>query len=389
MAAETRLDAKTPRRTSVKGHPGVYYRVGRDGKRQYEISYRDESGRKRFQRVPGTLDSADQALAGVKAMLRKGAPVRPAERTVAEVWELWKAIRLPRLRPSTAKLYEQSMKNYVLPKLGTVKVQRISAGQLATWITELQADGLKAWTIRGAITPFRQTLSYAVRERLIAENPFSHLEANERPASDESERRILTKTELTTLFGKAAERYRLALQLLAFSGLRSSEFLALRWNDLDLQAGTISVRFQLDDDGQLIAPKTKKAKRTIYLMERLARKLKAHKLASPHSDPTDFVFVRDEGQPWTYNGLHAGFKAAYKRANLVEDGKPTPTLHGLRHGYGSMLVADGCDPVFVQRQLGHANAAITLRIYAHEFGAAEAAKRMTDSLEKGYGDALG
>lgn len=129
-------------------------------------------------------------------------------------------------------------------------------------------------------------------------------------------------------------------------------------------------------------PKTPKAVRTVFLMDSLVRALAAHKLASGYARPEDFVFSRDDGAPWSYPVLVAGFKAAVKRAGLLA---PAPTLHSLRHGFGSMLIAGGTDVVFVAGQMGHANPTITLRIYAHEFGQAEAARKMVAGMNREFG----
>src|SRR5262245_69439 len=131
------------RRTKTK-YPGVYFRIGRDGKRQYEITFRDESGKQRWQRVEGDQEAAVTELANVKLKLKGGVPVRPVERTFQEVHDEWAGLHFAKLRPSTATTYRRSLKNYVLPTFGPRKIQRIDERAIAAWIAELQGKGLKA-----------------------------------------------------------------------------------------------------------------------------------------------------------------------------------------------------------------------------------------------------
>jgi integrase len=379
----------TSRRTKVEGHPGVYYRFGRDGKRQYEITFRDEHGKQRWQRIDGNLDTADDALRDIKTKLRGGVPVRPTEKTLQEVWDEWATIYLPKRKQSTATRYQRDMKNLVLPYLGERKIQRIDADELAKWIAALRSDK-KGWTILGAMTPLRLTLKYGVKKRLISANPFDFLEREDRPSSDDQvEHRILTRDELVCLFGVLGDRWKLPTKTLAMTGLRISELRALQWRDLDLEAGAINVRYQLDRDDERVKLKTKGSKRVVHIPSALVHLLRTHRLATPFSAAEDFVFATPKGIPIRYDGYFKGWKAALKRAKLddLEEGQAL-TFHSLRHRFGSVLIQQGRNIVFVSRQLGHASPKITLDIYAHEFGAAENAEAMRDAMQEDYGDAL-
>lgn len=82
-----------------------------------------------------------------------------------------------------------------------------------------------------------------------------------------------------------------------------------------------------------------------------------------------------------------GLRKATEAAKLDRPGEPKLHAHDLRHGFASMLIREGADPVFVSRQLGHANPAITLRIYAHLFDGEAQADRMRTALEARFGSA--
>src|SRR5439155_2297872 len=92
------------RRTAVKGHRGVYYRVGSGGRRHYEITYVDSDGRRRWQVVPGNLGHAEQALADVRGRRRRGERVAPSRARVEEVAPKWLDMQA-QLRPATRGTY--------------------------------------------------------------------------------------------------------------------------------------------------------------------------------------------------------------------------------------------------------------------------------------------
>jgi integrase len=100
------------------------------------------------------------------------------------------------------------------------------------------------------------------------------------------------------------------------------------------------------------------------LTRTLAKLLREHRLASPHKTPADFVFANTLGRPFDYRDAE-GFRKAVKAAGLQAPGKLT--LHSLRHGFASLLIAKGLNVVFLSRRLGHANLNVTLEVYAHLF----------------------
>jgi hypothetical protein len=286
----------------------VYYRVGRDGRRAYLIGFRDEHGRQVWKRVPGDLESAKDALADVRRKMGAGEPVRPQARTFGELADEWESIYLAKLRPSTAATYQGSLRRYVRPAFGDMPVQRIDARAVAKWVTDLQARGLKAWTIRAALTPLRRILTYAVRERLIPENPVARLGRDELPTSDAAERRVFTAEELRRLLDAATPRSRLALRTLAFTGLRASELLGLVWSDVDTGAGILRVTRQLAN-GERVRPKTPQAVRTVYLAPFLSRTKMAEPVGVWIEGKAATWDLDDEGESFDPAAFDAGIKA--------------------------------------------------------------------------------
>ncbi len=197
---------------------------------------------------------------------------------------------------------------------------------------------------------------------------------------------MLNGDEIEALLHAAPPRYRAALATAIFTGMRRGELLGLRWCDVNLQAGTIKVRYQLDRRTQhLVQPKTANARRTIALPHFLTQLLAEHRLASPHSRDADYVFCTARGTPMdARNFVRRSLTSALKRAGLVNLGQTGVRFHDLRHTYASIMIAQGENVVYVSRQLGHSTPAITLSIYAHLIDEAEHARRATQRLDQGY-----
>jgi integrase len=117
----------------------------------------------------------------------------------------------------------------------------------------------------------------------------------------------------------------------------------------------------------------------------LARMLAEHRLASPYSGETDFVFASSAGTPLAVrNIVRRGLDLATAKAGL-----PRLRWHDLRHIAASALIESGASPSYVARVLGHSSPAITLSTYAHVFAAAEHDERMRERMEAAFGTVLG
>jgi len=198
--------------------------------------------------------------------------------------------------------------------------------------------------------------------------------------------RILQREEIPRVPDAADERHRALLATAVFTGLRQGELLGLLWRDVDLDAGVLHVRRQLDRWGDLVEPKTAQAKRQVILMPALGRMLREHRLRSPFSRDDDFIFASDVGTAMIHrNVVTRGLDPAVRRAAL--DG-PHLRFHDLRHTFASILIAAGQDIVFVSRQLGHARSSITLDSYAHLFDHEAHGRQLADAMEAGFGDML-
>ena len=236
------------------------------------------------------------------------------------------------------------------------------------------------------LVPVSRIFDHAVRRGLAPTNPVKALERGERPKVVREEMRVLDRHEIDALLGAARARYRTLLATAIFTGLRASELLGLQWWHTDFAAGVVKVRDQVYRTGERLPLKTEKARRDVVLQPALATLLREHRLASPHSQPGDYVFARPDGRPMHPDTVRiAGLNKAVAAAKLNSPGRPRLRFHDLRHTYASLLISQGVDVAYVSRQLGHANITTTLNTYTHLFDHARNAQTVRDRLEEQFG----
>ncbi|MEA2274805.1 MAG: hypothetical protein QOI98_3513 [Solirubrobacteraceae bacterium] len=309
--------------------------------------------------------------------------------TFTELAEEWLAeqstrTRVGELSSRTFEIYELALRRHVVPVFGGRQLRSITPDQLVAWIRGLRSAGYAPDSIQNYWRPLNLVLGHAVRHGVIAASPADRLTSAERPGPGPSRQRFLSRAEMERLLAAAPSRYRTAIACALFSGLRLSELLGLTWGDVDLGERVLKVRYKLSRQGERVALKTSAARRDVILMSQLARELDAMRAASRFSEGRDLVFSASSGQTIGHRNITGrGLARATTGAGLEGI-----TFHALRHTFASILIAQGRDPVFVSRQLGHTNAAITLRVYAHLFDAERHAREARDGLDGEYGALL-
>lgn len=339
-------------------YAGVSYRLTAAGQRRYSISYKDSTGKRVWKTVEGNEKDALAALRDVKSRLHRGDRVVSSRLTVKELSDTYMRTQTGHLKPSTLFSYEDSLKFYVLPKLGHHRVTELTVNEVADFVAEMRQT-YAANTIKNALKPLSRMFAYAMRMGWVSQNPVKQLDKPERPSGATKRMRVLSTDEINALL-KVKSTYRLFFTVAIFSGLRKGELLRLRWEDIDLLAGQIKVA--QEGDG-----KTAAATREVAIPPFLVQLLATASLEQGICE-SGLVF------PFAKRNINRALDSALEKAKVEK-----VSVHELRHTFASVLIGLGMDVVYVSNQLGHANPAITLRIYSHLW---EAQKRQEEAKTK-------
>jgi integrase len=345
----------------------------------------------------GTKRKAQEELTKLLGQRNDGSYVEPTKMTLAQYLLHWLEVDIDRrVANRTSTRHRGIVEKNIIPKLGHVPVRKLTAVHIEAFEAELQREGwvkprakkkrmeaeegpqqekrgLSPQTVLHIHRTLSQALDHAVRVGVLIKNPARQVKPP-RPASREI--KILAKGEIGTLLdaAKGTSLY-LPAVVAVTTGIRRGELLALRWSDIDLKAGILTVRQSLErfkgKDGKyefnFKSPKTKSSRRTITLPAVTIEALREHQVAQLEGrlklglgrDPRGLIFARADGQPLDADALTKGF------GRLVAAAKVTPiTLHGLRHTHISHLLMDGLHVKVVSERAGHASVNITLGVYA-------------------------
>lgn len=269
--------------------------------------------------------------------------------TFAEAVKYYRGTHLQtRLKPSTRASYNRWFDSVLLPRFGEQPLAEIGGKALSELDADLVADELEPSTRANIHCALRSVLRCAVSAGFLPAMP-------KLPPLPKVGRRIvrpMRREHVDRLLASASRSARLALSLMAFAGLRPSEVRGLRWSDVDLKSGVLTVR-RGRVVGEESTPKSHHH-RAIPLSNPLRAILEpaANRKASPWAE----VALTSKGLPWGDYGLHQAFHRAQKRAGL-EGWTP----RSLRHFFVTELFARGASAPVIQKLAGHSDLATTQR----------------------------
>jgi integrase len=280
-----------------------------------------------------------------------------------------------RLKPKTIEGYQWGIRAWILPNLGQKYVSEVTTDDVARLIATMKAKGLKTHTVNEVLKPLRGMFNIAVRAGLASSHPVKGLTKAERPKGDQRQMRILSSEEINLLLPALPDQWRPLITFLLFTGLRIGEALNTRWEDIDLESGTVTVTESKTQAG---------TGRSVILIPALVSILRRERLRSPYSALEDYVFASKAGGILNRHYiLSRVLKPALEEAEI-----PHTTLHELRHTFASILIGQGMDVTFVADQLGHADPAITLRVYAKLFDPQARKDEAREKLQTAFGGLL-
>ena len=371
-----------------RGHGEGSITKRKDGRWMARYTVHTANGPKRRHIYGKTRKEAADKLARVLSDRVEGIVYDDANLTVGEYLDVWlkNSVR-GSVRQSTYDRDASLVNNHLRPALGGIKLKKLSAAHVQGFYRDRLDNGLSASTVYKMHAILHKALTQVLKWHMVPRNV---TEAVRPPRPAPKEMRLLTSDEARSLLQAARGSGLEALYVLAVTtGMRQGELLALRWQDVDIKNGTVSVRRTLTRNGGSIEmgePKTKKSRRSIRLTPRAVEALESHLdcqlremgiLGDRYKD-RGLLFTTSTGGPINPSNLRQrSFARLLKEARL-----PHIRFHDLRHTCATLLLAQGTHPKYVQDLLGHATIAITLDTYSHVMPGMgdQTARAMQDAL---------
>ena len=329
--------------------------------------------------IKGTKKDAERRLSDLLHQIDTGTFMKPGKTTLGEFLERWlKDYVWPNLAPRTAEGYETIVRRHLIPHLGNISIIQLKPEHLQKYYSEMLSSGrcssscgLSAQTVRHHHTALHKALQTAVEWGLLSRNIADAISA---PRAERLEMQTWGEEEVTHFLEAARPTPYYAIFYTAlFTGMRRSELLALRWQDVNFILSQVYVSRSLHQlrNGSFIfrSPKTAKGRRMVALPPSAILVLSAHyekqkleqaMLGGEPPTADDLVFSTLGGKPLRPNTVTRAWTMIAARAGLK-----VIRLHDARHTHASLMLKQGVHPKIVQERLGHSTIAITLDTYSH------------------------
>jgi integrase len=349
---------------------------------RYQASFVGPSGLR--QSAPNTFKTktdADRWLAAAEADISRGTWLaedlgRESFGNYARAW-----LRdHPKMGPRYRETCERNLRLHLAP-LHDVPLRALTSAVVREWYASAQRGSGGQTSIMQAYRFLRAVLNTAVRDGAIVKNPCLIPGAGSDRAK---ERPIATPAEVVALLESITPRYRAAVLLAAWCGLRRGEVLGLRPADVDLVAGTVTVRrnrVELLENNRAAfdaEPKTDAGRRTVVIPPHVMPVLAEH--MATWAGP-DRAFVGRDGRPMRGDAIRQAFDRARRKA-----GMPGFRFHDLRHTGQTLAAATGATVKDLMRRLGHASPVASYR-YLHAVDGRDAEIATALSALAAHGDA--
>ncbi len=360
------------------------------------VGYDVETGKPKKKYFYGkTRKEVQEQVNEALGKVRTGTYREPSKLTMAEWLTTWlNDYMKPSLRPTTWENYEIQVMRHILPALGHLRLSQLQTSNLQKLYNDKLSNGGRLDGKEGGLSPrsvrYIHTLIHAALEQAKKEGmiTINVADAVKLPHDQKKEIQCLDTEGVKKFLTAARDTKHFPAYFLALNtGLRRGELLGLRWKDVDLKAGSITVNQGLVRTKQGLVfqePKTKLSNRTIGVSPQVVIALKDHKkrqneerlaAGTAYNKEHDLVFCNELGGPICPRGFTRHFERLLKKSGL--EGKVT--FHGLRHTFATLSLQEGAAARTVQEALGHHKAAFTLDVYSS----------VTDKMKKEATDKIG
>ena len=284
------------------------------------------------------------------------------------------------LKATTERGYNTA-KERVISSMGDFVAREVTAYQVECFVADM-AEKYSPKTVRNTIGLLSSAYAHAVKTGQLAKNPCQYVSL---PKKQKPDIKVFSEHEVMAFIRVlATERidYKVAYELCLLCGMRRSEVLGLKEDDVNLTFKCVTIshtRHRVNGENIEQDTKTEQSHRTLalpdFVVEDIRTLLQAHDKPYKH---TDYLIQDGFGHPMNPSVLTNHIHDIENAAGL-----PSISVHGLRHTFASMLNNEGIDIARISRELGHSNLTTTLNIYTHILnGASSSSRGIADALNK-------
>jgi integrase len=332
--------------------------------------------RRKWSSFVGGKRAAQVECARLIAQRQNGGDIDLTRATVSQYIDRWLEHMRTQVSPRTHERYDQILRLNVVPLIGAVPLAKLQPERISHAYAQALAHGrrngdggLSPRTVTHMHRILRSALKQAVRWRMIGANPTDEVDP---PKVERKEMQGLDVDGVIDLLEAARGTSLFPLILLCvMTGVRRSEACGLRWRNVDLDRGQLSIVASTEqlDAGGVREKETKSGKqRSIALSPSVVDDLRRHRarqaetllklglrLTSDHH-----VVAREDGLPFHPRSLSQAFRKFRRGRNLEAIG-----LHSLRHSHATHMLKAGVHPKIAQERLGHSSVSVTMDLYSH------------------------
>lgn len=379
----------------ANGEGSIYLIRSGPKKGRYGASITLEGGARRYFYGKKRQEVHEKMQAALREQ-QQGTLIDVSQQTVAQYLKDWlEHSAKDRIRPRTFERYEQYVRLHIIPTLGKVKLQALSAQQIQAWKSKKLKEGLSPTTVSAMHMVLHKALADAVKLGLVVRNV---CELVSPPRKRRQEMKAFTEEQARQFLDAVAGHPHEAFFVVALAtGMRMGELLGLKWQDISFREGMLHVRRTLsrvptvlgEGAGSFVEaePKTRQSRRSIVLSSIAVKTLQKHKQlqeiqkqnAEDAWEDHDYVFCNPLGRYIHPNTLRQQFQALLRKANL-----PAIRFHDLRHSVATLLLSSGVHPKVVQEILGHSQISMIMDIYSHVLPTMH--QDAMDKLNQAFGD---
>ncbi len=341
---------------------------------RYTVGHDPVTGKQIFKNVLGkTQAEVREKLSAAIAEAQKIDVVVSDKMCVCDWMDTWlENFEKPNMRASTYESYEGNIRLHVNPGIGYLKLNKITTLDLQKFFNRLLTDGrivrkesreqpkgLSVKTVSNIRTMLYSAFDKAVAEHLMVSNPVVGCKL---PKREKQEMKTMQIEDLGRFFAEAKASGKFEFYYVELStGMRRGELLGLKWEDVNYEKKTLTIRRQVIrvqghiEEGPL---KTKNAYRTVAIGDDLVDLLRD--LHEREGNGSPYIFPSPNGGPQDPDSVLPMFKRILKRAGL-----PEMRFHDCRHTFSLVALANGVDFKTLSAMLGHYSVAFTLDVYGH------------------------